>query len=150
MSTQLSPHHLKTLSTCFLFKNVDEILMEQLCTCLLYTSLRKRRHTARQNGPNHYPWGFKGPQPLGTPFSPIFRRATKDGATGGRQLPNAAGKNAKQNDYSPGGPPTENTIPVKTQNKKPRPPEGLPIGGKIPCLPSPPKNSSSASPSALP
>lgn len=32
MSTQLSPHHLKTLSTCFLFKNVDEILMEQLCT----------------------------------------------------------------------------------------------------------------------
>ena len=32
----------------------------------------------------------------GTPFSPIFRRATKDGATGGRQLPNAAGKLAKQ------------------------------------------------------
>lgn len=32
MSITLSPHHLKTLSTCFLFKNVDEILMEQLCT----------------------------------------------------------------------------------------------------------------------
>ena len=31
----------------------------------------------------------------GTPFSPIFRRATKDGATGGRQLPNAAGKNVR-------------------------------------------------------
>ena len=47
--------------------------------------------------------GFKGPQPLDTPFSPIFRRATKDGATGGRQLPSAAGKNAKQNDYATGG-----------------------------------------------
>ena len=32
----------------------------------------------------------------GTPFSPIFRRATKDGATGGRQLPNAAGKKEKR------------------------------------------------------
>ena len=31
----------------------------------------------------------------GTPFSSIFRRATKDGATGGRRLPNAANKNAK-------------------------------------------------------
>ena len=37
----------------------------------------------------------------GTPFSPIFRRATKDGATGGRQLPSAAGKNAKQKDHAP-------------------------------------------------
>ena len=45
----------------------------------------------------------RGPQPLDTPFSPIFRRATKDGATGGRQLPSAAGKNAKQNDYATGG-----------------------------------------------
>ena len=32
MPITLSPQHLKTLSTCFLFKNVDEILMEQLCT----------------------------------------------------------------------------------------------------------------------
>lgn len=32
MPITLSPHHLKTLSTCFLFKNVDEILIEQLCT----------------------------------------------------------------------------------------------------------------------
>ena len=39
----------------------------------------------------------------GTPFSPIFRRATKDGATGGRCPPNAAGKNAKQNDCATGG-----------------------------------------------
>ena len=34
-------------------------------------------------------------EPFGTPFSPIFRRATKDGATGGRWLPNAAGKYVK-------------------------------------------------------
>ena len=27
------------------------------------------RHTARQNGPNHYPWGFKGP-PTGAPPKP--------------------------------------------------------------------------------
>ena len=48
--------------------------------------------------------GIQGDRnPLGTPFSPIFRRATKDGATGGRQLPSAAGKNAKQNDYATGG-----------------------------------------------
>ena len=39
------------------------------------------------------PRGFKGPQPLGTPFSSIFRRAAKDGATGGR---------------------SENRMPVKT------------------------------------
>ena len=32
MPITLSPQALKTLSTCFLFKNVDEILMEQLCT----------------------------------------------------------------------------------------------------------------------
>ena len=49
-----------------------------------HAPLRNGSHKARQNGPKHYPRGFKGPQPLGTPFSPIFRRATKDGATGGR------------------------------------------------------------------
>ena len=58
--------------------------------------LREGSHTARQNGPKHYPRGFKGPQPLGTPFSPIFRRATKDGAVGDRRLPNAAGKNVQR------------------------------------------------------
>ena len=42
---------------------------------------------------NINPRGFKGPQPLGTPFSPIFRRATKDGATGGRWFSRAVGKN---------------------------------------------------------
>ena len=88
--------------------------------------LREGRHTARQNPPKHYPQGIQGDRnPLGTPFSPIFRRATKDGAPGGRQLPNAAGKLAKQKNHAPGGP-TENTMPVKTKNKKITPPEGLP------------------------
>ena len=40
--------------------------------------------------------GFKGPQPLDTPFSPIFRRATKDGAPGGRWKSRAAGKNVQR------------------------------------------------------
>ena len=40
----------------------------------------------------------------GTPFSPIFRRATKDGAPGG---------------------PTEKTMPVNTRNKTITPPEGV-------------------------
>ena len=39
----------------------------------------------------------------GTPFSPIFLQTKKDGATGGRQLPSAAGKNVKQNDCTTGG-----------------------------------------------
>ena len=39
----------------------------------------------------------------GTPFSPIFRRATKDGATGGRQLPSAAGKKEKRKIMPPEG-----------------------------------------------
>ena len=67
--------------------------------------LRNGSHKARQNGPKHYPRGFKGPQPLGTPFSPIFRRATKDGVPEG---------------------PTEKRMPVNSQNKKTCPPEGLP------------------------
>ena len=57
--------------------------------------LREGSHKVRQNGPNHYSRGFKGPQPLGTPFSSIFRRATKDGATGGRRMSRAVGKHVK-------------------------------------------------------
>ena len=38
-----------------------------------------------------------GPQPLGTPFSSIFRRATKDGATGGRWLSREVRKNTIYN-----------------------------------------------------
>ena len=45
--------------------------------------------------PKTLPRGFKGPQPLGTPFSPIFRRATKDGAAGGHCPPSAARKTVK-------------------------------------------------------
>ena len=67
-------------------------------------------------------------------------------ATGGRQLPSAAGKNeeqndcaprrayrkenahknAKQKDHAPGGP-TEKRMPVKTRNKTITPPEGVGI-----------------------
>ena len=52
-----------------------------------HAPLRGGRHKARQNGPNHYPQGIQGDHnPLGTPFSSIFRRAAKDGAPGGRKL----------------------------------------------------------------
>ena len=57
--------------------------------------LRNGSHKARQNGPKHYPRGFKGPQPLDTPFSPIFRRATKDGVPEGRWISREVGKNVK-------------------------------------------------------
>ena len=57
-----------------------------------HAPLRGGRHKARQYGPKHYPWGFKGPQPLGTPFSPIFRRATKDGVPEGRSFRTAVRK----------------------------------------------------------
>ena len=106
-----------------------------------HAPLRNGSHKARQNGPKHYPRGFKGPptgappkpnvsgfggerrssgttellprkakrrmwslRRRGTPFSPIFRRATKDRAPGG---------------------PTEKKIPVKTQNKTIAPPKGV-------------------------
>ena len=60
-----------------------------------HAPLRGGRHTARQNGPNHYPQGIQWDRnPLGTPFSSIFRRATKDGATGGRRNSREVGKNA--------------------------------------------------------
>ena len=67
-----------------------------------HAPLRTRRHTARQYGPKHYPRGFKGPQPLGTPFSPIFRRATKDGATGGRWFSREVGKKRTTKDGAVG------------------------------------------------
>ena len=58
--------------------------------------------------------GIQGDRnPLGTPFSPIFRRATKDGATGGREQSRAAGKKRTAKDGAPGGP-TEKRMPVKT------------------------------------
>ena len=64
-------------------------------------------------------------EPFGTPFSPIFRRATKDGVPEGRRSSTAPRKNAKHKNMAPGGP-TETRMPVKTQNKKTTPPEGLP------------------------
>ena len=55
--------------------------------------LRNGMHKARQNGPNHYPQGIQGDRnPLGTPFSSIFRRATKDGVPEGRWYRSAVSK----------------------------------------------------------
>ena len=55
--------------------------------------LREGRHTARQNPPKHYPQGIQGDRnPLGTPFSSIFRRAAKDGVPEGRRSSSAARK----------------------------------------------------------
>ena len=108
-----------------------------------HAPLRGGRHTARPASSKTLPRGFKGPpigappkpnvsgfggerrssgttellprkakrrmwslRRRGTPFSPIFRRATKDGAPGG---------------------PAENTMRVKTKNKKAWPPEGVGI-----------------------
>ena len=44
-----------------------------------------------------------GRSPLGTPFFHIFRRATKDMATGGRRYRSEAGKNVGQKAMAPGG-----------------------------------------------
>ena len=69
-----------------------------------HAPLREGRHTARQNGPKHYPQGIQGDRnPLGTPFSSIFRRAAKDGVPEGRWKSRAAGKYVKQKDYAPKG-----------------------------------------------
>ena len=58
--------------------------------------LRNGSHKARQNGPKHYPQGIQGDRnPLGTPFSSIFRRAAKDGVPEGRWKSSAAGENVK-------------------------------------------------------
>ena len=62
----------------------------------------------------------------GTPFSPIFRRATKDGAPGGPTDKRMPIKTQNKKITHPGGH-TENTMPVKTHNKKAWPPEGVGI-----------------------
>ena len=75
-----------------------------------HAPLRNGSHKARQYGPKHYPGDPMGAAaPLGLSFSTIFLQTKKDGAPGG---------------------PTEQRMPVKTQNKKTWPPKGLP---KIPC-----------------
>ena len=105
--------------------------------------LRNGSHKARQNGPKHYSGDSRGRSPL-TRLSPLsfvvqrkmgpsetvgkverqVKRTTKDGATGGRWMPNTAGKNVKRKT-----PPPEVVglaeRQVKTQpeqnSKKPRP-----------------------------
>ena len=58
--------------------------------------LRTRRHKARPVSCQHYPQGIQGDRnPLGTPFSSIFRRAAKDGAVGDRRLSREVGKYVK-------------------------------------------------------
>ena len=58
-----------------------------------HAPLRNGSHKARQASSKTLPQGIQGDRnPLGTPFSPIFRRATKDGATGGRRFSRAVGK----------------------------------------------------------
>ena len=71
------------------------------------------------------PQGIQGDRnPLGTPFSPIFRRATKDGATGGRRLSREVGKIVQSKDTPPEVASCR-TRPVKTQNKTIAPPEAV-------------------------
>ena len=54
--------------------------------------------------PKTLPQGIQGDRnPLGTPFSSIFRRAAKDGATGGRWFSSAAGKNVQRKISPPEG-----------------------------------------------
>ena len=69
-----------------------------------HAPLRTRRHKARQNGPKHYPQGIQGDRnPLGTPFSSIFRRAAKDGVPEGCWKSRAVGKNVQRKMESPKG-----------------------------------------------
>ena len=76
--------------------------------------LREGSHKARPAYTKTLTPGIQGDRnPLGTPFSPIFRRATKDGATGGREQSRAAGKKRTAKDGAPGGR-SEKRMPVKT------------------------------------
>ena len=64
--------------------------------------LRDGRHKARPASSKPLPRGSNGGRsPLGTPFSPIFRRATKDGAHGVRRISRAAGKTVKTKKITP-------------------------------------------------
>ena len=63
---------------------------------------------------NHYPQGIQGDRnPLGTPFSSIFRRAAKDGVPEGRWKSRAVGKKRTAKDIAPGGR-LEKRMPVNT------------------------------------
>ena len=58
--------------------------------------LRNGSHKARPVSCQHYPQGIQGDRnPLGTPFSSIFRRAAKDGVPEGRWKSSAVGKHVK-------------------------------------------------------
>ena len=86
--------------------------------------------------PKHYPQGIQGDRnPLGTPFSSIFRRATKDGASGGPEKSSAVGENEKQKDHATGDPRLPNA-PSKYVT-----PQNLPPPYVISILTNPPKRS---------
>ena len=79
-----------------------------------HAPLRNGSHKARQNGPKHYPQGIQGDRnPLGTPFSSIFRRAAKDGVPEGRRKSRAVGKKRTTKDRATGGR-NEKIAPRKT------------------------------------
>ena len=67
-------------------------------------TVAKRQAQSTSEWPKTLPQGIQGDRnPLGTPFSPIFRRATKDGATGGRWFSRAVGKKRTAKDRVPEG-----------------------------------------------
>ena len=76
-------------------------------------TVAKRQAQSTSEWPKTLPRGFKGPQPLDTPFSPIFRRASKDGVPEGRWKSRAAGKKRTAKDIATGGR-NEKIAPRKT------------------------------------
>ena len=66
--------------------------------------LRNGSHTVRQVSTKTLPKGIQGDRnPLGTPFSSIFRRAAKDGVPEGCWKSRAAGKNVQRKIWPPEG-----------------------------------------------
>ena len=87
--------------------------------------LRGGSHTARQNGPKHYPRGFKGIAiPLARLSPPSFVVQRKMGPPEVASCRARPVKTRNKTIAPPGGP-TGRRMPIKTQNKKTTPPEGL-------------------------
>ena len=76
-------------------------------------TVAKRQAQSTSEWPKTLLRGFKGPQPLDTPFSPIFRRASKDGVPEGRWKSRAVGKKRTAKDIATGGR-NEKIAPRKT------------------------------------
>ena len=81
-------------------------------------TIARRFAQSTSEWPKTLPRGSNGGRsPLGLSFSTIFLQTKKDGATGGRQLPNAAGKYEKQKDIAPGGPTEKNAASQNVKQK---------------------------------